>query len=246
MQNLNFESIRITMNNKNLIITGADGALGRVVAAKLLSDGWTLHASVFDEKSKETLKNLFPDSLEKTIFPTITDLSDEKDVQKFISGVNDIFGLVHLAGGYKGAKSVVDYSTGDFDFLMKLNTKPTFLLMKEIIPQLKKKNEGSIVVIGAKPVIHQTNENALYTASKSAAVAITLSVAEECREFNIRANCILPATLQTKNNLSWASEEEFKTFTPLEDVADIISFLMSEKSKGITGMTIPMYNKVEW
>ena len=57
------------MNNKNLIITGADGALGRVVAAKLLSGGWTLHASVFDEKSKETLENLFPDLIGKTVFP---------------------------------------------------------------------------------------------------------------------------------------------------------------------------------
>ena len=111
---------------------------------------------------------------------------------------------------------------------------------------LKASRSGSIITIGAKPVLHQMKGNALYTASKSAVVAMTLSAAEECRPSDIRVNCILPATLQTKNNLSWASEEQFKQFTPLADVASTISFLLSEAGKGITGLTIPMYNKMEW
>lgn len=234
------------MENKTLIITGADGALGRVVAQKLLADGWSLHASVLDEKNGSMLANLFPEEINKSIFPHIADLSKEEDVKKLVDDSGNIFGLVHLAGGYKPGKSIADHSIEDFDFLMGLNVKPTFLLLKELVPLLKENNSGSIVVIGAKTAIHQTKGNAVYSASKSAAIAISLSVAEECRENNVRVNCILPATLQTKNNLSWATEEEFKTFTPLEDVADMISFLMSDKSRGITGMAIPMYNKIEW
>ena len=229
---------------KSLIITGADGALGRVVAKQLLADGWTLFASLFDSSSEIKLKELFPDEINKTLFGTITNLSDHKQVKSFIGGAKEIQGLVHLAGGYKEGKSIADYSVEDYLFLMDLNAKPAFLLLKEIVPILKQNNGGSIVTVGAKPVVHQVKGNALYTASKSVVVALTLSVAEECREHHVRANCILPATLQTPNNLSWATEEQFKKFTPLQDVADTISFLMSDKGKGITGTTIPMYNEI--
>ncbi len=230
---------------QSLIITGADGALGRIVAKQLLADGWTLYASLFDTSSETKLQELFPDEIHKTIFGRITDLAVEEQVKSFIGEAQEICGLVHLAGGYREGKSIAHYSSEDYLFLMDLNAKPTFLLLKEIVPLLKKRNGGSIVTIGAKPVIHQAKGNALYTASKSAVVAMTLSVAEECRENHVRANCILPATLQTPNNLSWATDAQFKKFTPLQDVADTISFLMSDKGKGITGMTIPMYNEIQ-
>ncbi len=234
------------METKILLITGADGGLGKAVTTRLLADGWTLHAAVLNEKSKDVLVQFFPQQINKTLFPVIADLAKESEVRNWISGIKDtIFGLVHLAGGYKGAGSIADYTETDYNFLMDLNVKPTFLLLKEIVPILKASGNGSIVTIGAKPVLHQAKGNTLYTASKSALVSITLSVAEECRNFNVRANIILPATLQTPNNLSWATEEQFKTFTPTEDIADTISFLMSGKGKGITGVCIPMYNKIE-
>lgn len=229
---------------RSLIITGADGALGRVVTRRLLDEGWTLYASLFDTASEAKLGDLFPDAINKSIFGTITNLADHEQVKSFIHKSGEISGLVHLAGGYKEGKSIADYSLEDFNFLMDLNTKPTFLLLKEIVPLLKKNNGGSIVTVAAKPVIHPASGNAIYTASKSAVLAMTLSVAEECRESHVRANCILPATLQTPNNLSWAKEEQFKKFTPLEDVAETIAFLMSEKSKGITGTLFPMYNEI--
>ncbi|MFN0276054.1 MAG: SDR family NAD(P)-dependent oxidoreductase [Chitinophagales bacterium] len=231
------------MENKSLIITGADGALGRVVVEKLLAEGWRLHASVVSEKNEAKLKELFPSEIDKTIFPVLADLSDENAVKKIVLAAKDVFGLVHIAGGYKEGKSIADYTLPDFDFLMQLNVKPTFLLLKEIVPLLKIKNGGAIVTIGAKSAIHPMKGNAVYAASKSAVVAMTLNVAEECREFNIRANTILPDTLQTPNNLSWATEEQFKKFTPLADIADLISFLVSEKGKGVTGMMLPMFGK---
>jgi len=232
------------MSNRSLLITGADGALGRVVAQQLLNDGWTLYASAQNEKSKETLEGLFPDAINKTLFATIADLASDADVKKFVTDALNVAGLVHLAGGYKGGNSIADFTAEDLDFLVDLNVKPTFLLLKEVVPLLKEQKTGSIVTIGAKPVIHPTKGNAPYTASKSAVVALTLSVAEECREFHVRANVILPASLQTPNNLSWATEEQFKKFTPLQDVADTISFLMSDKGRGITGTLIPMYHEI--
>jgi NAD(P)-dependent dehydrogenase (short-subunit alcohol dehydrogenase family) len=152
--------------------------------------------------------------------------------------------LVHLAGGYKAGNSITDYSNDDFTFLMDLNTRPTFLLLKHLLPKFKAQQAGSIVTIGAKPALHAVAANAVYTASKSAVIALTMAAAEEGRNVNVRANCIVPAALQTPGNLSWASKEQFNTFTPLDDVADTILFLMSDQSRGVTGTIIPMYNKI--
>lgn len=232
------------MKNKTLLITGADGALGRVVAKKLLDEGWCLYASVLNEKSLHTIAELFPEEINKKLFATITDLSKEEDVKAFITSAKDIFGLIHLAGGYIGGASIAEYSSDDFDFLFNLNAKPTFLLLKELLPLLKNNNEGTIITIAAKPAIKQTKMHAVYAASKSATLTLTMASAEECRPYQIRVNAIVPDTLQTKNNLSWASEEQFQKFTKLEDVADTISFLVSEKGKGITGMAIPMFGKL--
>lgn len=112
------------------------------------------------------------------------------------------------------------------------------------MPSLKALGKGSIVTIGAKPALHPVAANAVYTASKSAVIALTMAAAEEGRPFNVRANCIIPAALQTPGNLSWASKEQFETFTPLQDIADTILFLMSDEGRGITGTTIPMYHKI--
>ena len=232
------------MENKSLLITGADGALGRVVSAELMRNGWTLYASVINEKSKQTISELFPDDINKNIFPSIADLSDENDVKSFVSSAENISGLVHIAGGYKGGKPIEEHKTEDFDFLMNLNAKPTFLLLKYVLPVLKKNNAGAVVAIAAKPVLHPSPGNAAYAASKSVVASLILHAAEEGREFNISANCILPATIQTPSNLSWASKEEFAKFTPPSDIADMIAFLVSEKGKGITGTLIPMYNKI--
>lgn len=232
------------MNNKGLLITGADGALGKVVTQKLLNDGWKLYASVINEKSKAVLEEVFADSINKTLFPVIADLSVQEEVKIFVASAENIAGLVHLAGGYREGKSIADYSNDDFDFLFNLNAKPVFLMLREIIPILIKNNGGSIVTIGAKPAVKQTKGNAVYAASKSAVVTMTLSTAEEGRQHNIRANSILPDTLQTPNNLSWATQEQFARFTPLQDVADVIAYLVSDAGRGITGTAIPMFHKL--
>jgi NAD(P)-dependent dehydrogenase (short-subunit alcohol dehydrogenase family) len=232
------------MSNKTLIITGADGALGTIVAKKLLNDGWALYASALNEKSKTSLEALFSEQINNTLFVAIADLSDAADVKNFVASAPAVFGLVHLAGGYKEGKSISDYSVDDFEDMMNMNAKPAFLLMKEMMPLLKKNMGGAIITIAAKTVLHPAHGNAVYTAGKSALAALTLSVAEEGRAFQIRANCIVPAALQSPANLRWAGRELFETFTPLQDIADTIAFLVSENGRGITGCMLPMYHKM--
>lgn len=232
------------MDAGELLITGADGDLGHTVAARLLAEGWTLYASAYRSDSAELLKKDFPDAYGKKIHAVLCDLAKQDEVDRFVASAKDPSALVHLAGGFKGGESIADYSDADFDFLFNLNTRPCFLLLHTLMPLFKKRKEGSIVTIAAKPVLHPAKGNALYAASKSALAALTLNAAEEGRKHGVRANCILPATLRTKNNRSWASDEQFENFTPTEDVADVIAFLVSGNGRGVSGNLLPMYHKI--
>lgn len=232
------------MSNQTLLITGADGGLGITVTETLLAAGFSLLAATRDEQASERLANAFPSHMHRSLQAVPADLSIEADVLRFMETANGVSGLVHLAGGYTPGDRISDYSVADFDHLFALNTKPTFLLLKHVMPLFKQNGSGSIVTIGAKPALHPVSGNAVYTASKSAVIALTLSAAEEGRKHGVRANCIVPAALQTPGNLSWASKEQFDTFTPLQDVADTIAWLMSDAGKGITGTVIPMYHKM--
>ena len=232
------------MATKTILITGADGGLGTSVTKSLLEAGYILTAATRDDAASKRLEDAFPDAIGKTLFPVKANLSVDEEVASLVSQTTGLCALVHLAGGYTAGNLVSDYSAADFDFLMQLNAKPTFLLLKYTMPLLKQSGNASIITIGAKPALHPVAANSVYTASKSAVIALTLSAAEEGRQAGVRANCIVPAALQTPGNLSWASNEVFQTFTPLQDVADTIVYLVSDAAKGITGTIIPMYNKI--
>lgn len=232
------------MAHPTILITGADGGLGTAVTAHLLKQGFKLVAATRDEEAEARLRRHFHQHMPHDLHAVQADLAREEDVARLLEAAEGLFGLVHLAGGYTPGERISDYAEADFDHLFALNTKPTFLLLKHTLPVLKQHGKGAIITIGAKPALHPTAGNSVYAASKSAVIALTLSAAEEGRPHQVRANCIVPAALQTPGNLSWASKEQFETFTPLEDVAETIGYLLSDAGKGVTGTVIPMYNKI--
>lgn len=232
------------MAHPTIVITGADGGLGTAVTAHLLKAGFSLIAATRDAEAEARLHKHFHQHMPHALHSVQTDLAIEEDVVRLMETAEGAFGLVHLAGGYTPGDRISDYTVDDFDYLIALNAKPTFLLLKYALPVMKQHGRGSIITVGAKPALHPVAGNSVYAASKSAVIALTLSAAEEGRSHGVRANCIVPAALQTPGNLSWASKEQFDTFTPLEDVADTILFLLSDAGKGITGTVIPLYNKI--
>lgn len=225
-------------------MTGADGALGKYVTDRLVNDGWEIHAAVHNQKTQDELFVNFHGHINKRVFAYQCDITDASSVEAFFmhSGMAD--GLVHLAGGFVSNTELGTTSIFDFDKIIKLNTYATFLMLKFSMPILKMQRRGVIVTMGARPGIHPTAHNAVYASSKAAVIALTLAAAEEGRPVNVRANCIVPAVINTHANLQWGSEEESKKWTPPEDIADLITYLVSSKSTGVTGTVIPMYGKL--
>mgnify|MGYP001065208895 CR=1 FL=1 len=225
----------------SLLITGASGGLGPAVVDRLLRDGWSLSVAVHNSQSAEKLQSQFSGS---ALEIHQVDITRRVQVRKWVQSSHQIYGLVHLAGGFRGASQLSDAQEADFEFLFGLHARATFYLLAEILPILKQKGEGAIVTIAARTAIRPGKEAALYAASKAAELTLTLAAAEEGRPFQVRANCILPAVIRTPANMQGASEKEIAKWTDPQDIAELIAFLVSDRAKSITGTTFPMYGGI--
>src|SRR5699024_6941118 len=162
----------------SVFLTGGSGGLGLSVVKELLAEDWHIVALVHSDSSEKRLKDTFPNESLKVVRGSVT---NEEDIKVAMNGVNRINALIHLAGGFIGAKNMDNSSVSDFQSIMNLNTFSGFLLLRNILPLFKQQKGGSVVMIGAKPALYPNGQNAAYAASKAALTNLVLSAAEEGR-----------------------------------------------------------------
>ncbi|HUX85071.1 MAG TPA: SDR family oxidoreductase [Chitinophagaceae bacterium] len=226
-----------------ILITGASGGLGIAVTSRLISEGYRLHAALRNPEGEKLLREKLPQAPVGRLTTVPADVSTESGVKDFISGVGPVSGLVHLAGGFLGSDDFGSSGAVDFDAMMNQNARSAYLLLRAVMPLMRTQG-GSIVTIGAKAAVHPAPGNPAYAASKAAVVALTLCAAEEGRSHGIRANCILPAVIRTEANRQAMPGMDPERWTPPEEIADLIAFLLSNASRGVTGMFLPMYHGI--
>jgi NAD(P)-dependent dehydrogenase (short-subunit alcohol dehydrogenase family) len=228
---------------KTIWVTGASGGLGIPVSSRLLEEGWRVFALVHHRKGAATLKRHFPYAYGKQLSCVMADLTDPALIEKIGTKAPFPDAVVHLAGGFQGAATLAEHTPEVFDQMFHLNVRSAFLLLRTLLPGMKEKKRGAIVTIGARPAVHPGEGNAAYAASKAALINLTLSIAEEGRAFGVRANVVVPAVIRTPANAQWASsEKETEKWTPPEDIARVVAWLVSEAGASVTGTVIPMYH----
>ncbi|TAN18493.1 MAG: SDR family oxidoreductase [Chitinophagaceae bacterium] len=231
---------------KNVLVTGADGGLGIPVVSQLLRDGWHVFAFLHNDKKVDAMRKEFPRQSEDQLSFLTGDITDMQDIENAVRETGSTDALVHLAGGFKGAATFSDHDPNVFDQMFDLNVRSAFLLIRTVLPMMKEKQTGAIVTIGARPALHVIAENAVYAASKAALIHLTLAAAEEGRSCHVRANVIAPAVIRTEANAKWAaSTKELEKWTSPEDIAQTISWLISDAGSAVTGTVIPMYHLIK-
>lgn len=204
-----------------MLITGATGGLGIVVAEHARLAAWNVFA----------------------IGQEHGDLANDAVVQRLIPEIpQDLSAVVHLVGGIEAGKPLDQTTPSELEHMLHLNVTTTFNVLRATIPLLRSQGGGSIVTIGAQSVVHPVPNKSLYAASKAAVVSLARSVAEEGREYGIRSNCILPSVIRTEANLSWAEGSMADEWVTPEQIASTILHLCSHQCS-INGAVIPMYGR---
>ncbi len=180
------------------------------------------------------------------------DLYLEQDVERVLERINDskqhIKYMVNAAGYFKPTP-FLEHAYKDYDIYADLN-RATFFISQAVAKNMSANGGGSIVHIGsmwAQQAIKATPSSA-YSMAKAGLHSLTQHMAMELAEYNIRVNAVSPAVVKTPIYEAFISPEEMDTvlssfdeFHPIgrigtpEDIANIICFLLSEKSSWVTG-----------
>ncbi|MCC2668033.1 MAG: NAD-dependent oxidoreductase, partial [Armatimonadetes bacterium] len=153
-----------------------------------------------------------------------------------------IDGLIHLVGGFDYAP-VEGTSPAVLDRMLDLNLRSAFLMARAVAPLVKEAGGGKLLFVSARAALKGAAGLGAYAAAKAGVVSLVETLADEYRDANIQANCILPSVIDTPANRLAMPEADFSKWVAPTAIARVIRFLASAEADIISGAAIPVYGK---
>ena len=241
----------IKFNGENILVTGASDGLGKAICLLLNSLGANVIGIARNESKLEQLKEEM--AYKEKFSYVIRDLSIDIDelpnlVSKIAKEYGKLTGLVYAAGKLE-LLPIKALDSNSIDNLYNVNFKSLLMTTKGFTDKRNSLENSSIVYISSISSILGIKGMISYSASKGAINSLVKTLAVEVSNRKIRVNSILPGhvetnmTLQNKDANSKEYLNELETMYPLglgepEDIANIVTFLLSDKSRWITGQNI--------
>jgi len=236
--------------NKIAVVTGGTTGIGLATCNELSQQGATVYN--LDISVPETNEHAFIQC----------DIASYSDVQQAIMKIVAQEGKIDLLFANAGIHlfaNIEETDIADLDSIIDINIKGVFYLLKSVIPVMKQKNAGKIVLMGSDQSFVGKGQSAAYGMSKGAIGQLTKSTAIDYAPFNIQINCVCPGTIDTPllakavdrfESISGLTTPEIDTLLkeaqpmgriaqPIE-IAKAVSFLLSEDNSFMTGSLVPV------
>lgn len=238
---------------KIVLITGATGGIGFATAKVFGRDGYrVLLTDIDDTRAKTCVEELTSLSIPCDYYHM--DVTDEVEVNQQIGKIASIYdhldAVVNNAGGLGGRSRFEAMTTEFYRSVLALNLDSTFFVSRACIPLLKKSLSPSIVTFASNAAWNAGGPGAgVYGTAKAAVVTLTRALAKDLAEYNIRVNGVSPGTIDTPFHAgikatnpalfqTWKNNILMKRFGQPQEVAEVVSFLCSEKASFLTGEII--------
>lgn len=226
------------MQGKVLIVTGALGALGKVVAETALARG----ARVAGIDYAPSQMSATPDRIEIGG----VDLSDPAQAKTAVEAAAKHFGrldaLINIAGGF-AFETVGDGDIKTWQRMHALNVLTALNTSHAALPHLAASGAGRIVNIGAMGALQAGSGMGPYAASKAGVHRLTEALANEWKG-KVTVNAVLPSIIDTKANRADMPKADFSKWVTPQELAEVILFLASDAASGVTGALIPVSGRV--
>jgi NAD(P)-dependent dehydrogenase (short-subunit alcohol dehydrogenase family) len=227
------------MSSPVVVVTGGTGALGTVVVAKLLAEGWRV-AVPFRERSG--WDRLRPLAGEETLFGAVADPAEPSAMEAFAAEaearLGALAGLAHLAGAFAGTPQFERAPREEWDGMLRANLGTAYATCRAVVPRLKTRG-GSVVLVASKLVETGGGGAAAYAVSKAGVIALARALAAE-NPGVLRVNCLMPGIIDTGANRAAMPTADRSAWTAPEAIADIVAFLLSSRSGALSGALLPL------
>lgn len=234
----------------NVLVTGGSRGLGLGIVRKLTAAGYRVIAVARGEneqfrKAQSEIDATHPGSL---VF-SILDLAEVEKIAGFVSQIRKeygpIYGLVNNAGiSHEGSLAIM--SMAQIDRLVRVNTLAPIVLTKYVVRGMMSDGSGRVINISSIMAFTGFSGLSVYGATKSSLIGFTRSLAREVGRSGITVNSVAPGFIETQLTQGMDTEERdrikrrsaLRRFAEVDDVANTVEFLMSDKAKNITGTVI--------
>lgn len=235
--------MKLNLENKNIIVTGGNGFIGREIIKSLLEEKANLISSCSSEEKSVELNHQY----ENQVKWHKCDFSLEKDIVNYINYIKQhmvtIDGVVNCVGCIE--PQYIRWMTKEqWSKVININLSGSFYLLRECSKYMNKRECSSFVSISSISDLHGSPTHVNYAASKAGLNAMTVVAAKEMGPMGIRVNTISAGPLDGGTlNSPERIKKQMKRDIPLRrlgnagDVANLACFLLSERSSFITGQS---------
>lgn len=219
------------LSGLSVVLTGATGRLGRVLAQHLLEAGAAV-SGVSDHEAEGAAP--------ERLHAYVADLADERQVADVFDRIEGDLGpphaLVHTVGMWAGAP-LAETALADWETMMRVNLTTTFLCFREAVRRMRKAGQGGrlVAIASRQGAEGGVAEQAAYSASKAGVVRLVEAAAAEQAEHGITAAAVAPSTIL------FGSESEGARGVPVERIAALCAYLCAEGGLVHNGTVLRAY-----
>ncbi|WP_298160075.1 SDR family NAD(P)-dependent oxidoreductase [Brevundimonas sp.] len=231
------------LNGKVVIVTGGAGGIGEAIVRAFAGQGARVGVLDIDTVAGERLRAELGDAI---LFVTC-DVTDIAGLKTAIGAVRQTFGPIDCLinnAAHDERHQTLEVTEAYWDGRIAVNLKHQFFAAQAVLPDMMAKGGGAIVNLGSCSWIIGQGGMAAYTASKSAVLGLTRSLARDFGEHGVRVNAVAPGWIMTARQLElWVTPETEKSIYENQclkrrlvpdDVARMVVFLCSEDASAIT------------
>jgi NAD(P)-dependent dehydrogenase (short-subunit alcohol dehydrogenase family) len=234
----------VSLKDRVIVITGATGGLGKVVAATFAQAGASLALLSSDmTKLSERAQSLASSPAQiSTHAVNLTDAAATSAAAEAVMARHQrVDALLHLVGGWSGGTPLAEVASADVASMLGQHVWTTFHLIQAFVPHLVQNGWGRVVAVSSPLATTPPAKGGPYAFAKAAEETMVLTLAHELQGTGVTANVLQVRTIDVRHERETSPTPKNASWTTPEEIAAAMRYLCSDEAQIISGARIPLF-----